>query len=354
MFDMHNEFKTFYKDHVRLGKKHRDDLAGVRNANLDRLKSGLDALGEKHGTTYAYYKEARDQGGYAMRTLNQHSNNEYDLDEGLIFEAEDLPEEPAAARERICDAFKEKPGNFRRPPKARTNAVTVWYADGPHLDFAIYRRPETIWGETIIEHASGDEWVGRDPDAMTNWFDERVDALSPAPEIYDWVIVEAGQLRRIVRFVKFFCRTRMDWDLPGGMISTALTVECYSADATRDDVALYETLAALQRRLAGLTTVLNPVDPSQDLTEKSEYRDQVEALRDKLDWALEKLGVLHDASCTGAQARNAWRQVFNHSFWNAKAESAGKSESLLRPAAAASGYAFPNRPTGPVKPAGFA
>lgn len=355
MFDLDGDLKTFFEDHVRLGRTRRNDLAAFRNANLDRLKSGLDALGEKHGTEYAYFKEARDQGGYVMRTLNQHPDNEHDIDVGLIFEAEDLSDDPAEARQLVCDAFKEKPGNFRRPPKARTNAVTVWYADGPHVDFAIYRRRKGSEGDTIIEHAGGDEWTERDPDAVTEWFDERVDALSPDPELYAWVTAEAGQLRRIVRFVKFFCRSRADWDLPGDMITTALVVECHRSDATRDDVALYETMAALQRRLAGWTTVLNPVDPSQDLTEKSECRDQVKSLRDKLVWALDKLAVLHDPKCTEAQARNAWRLVFNHAFWNAKAAMAtAKVESLLRPAAAASGFAFPTRPTGPVKPAGFA
>jgi hypothetical protein len=83
-----------------------------------------------------------------MRILNQHPENAYDIDVGLIFDADDLPADAAAARQRICDAFREKPGNFSRAPKARTNAVTVWYADGPHVDFAIYRRREDLWGRT--------------------------------------------------------------------------------------------------------------------------------------------------------------------------------------------------------------
>ncbi len=352
MFDMHSDLKTFYEEHVRLGKKRRDELAGFRNANLDRLKSGLDALGEKHGTDYAYFEETRDQGGYAMRTLNQHPENEYDIDVGLIFDADDLPDDPTEARQRICDAFKEKPGKFRRPPKARMNAVTVWYADGPHVDFAIYRRREDIWGRTVIEHAGGDEWIERDPDAVSDWFDERVGSLSPDPSLYAGVAVEVEQLRRIVRLLKFFCRSRVDWDLPGGMITTALVVECYRPDATRDDVALHDTMAQLLQRLEWNTTVLNPVDQSQELTAKTGCRDQVEGLRDKLDWALDQFAVLHDATCTEAQARNAWRLVFNHEFWNAKATA--KAESLLRPAATVSGFAFPNRPIGPVKPAGFA
>jgi hypothetical protein len=352
MFDLHKDLNTFYAEHVRLGKKRRDWLAGVRNANLDRLKSGLDALAAKRGVVYPYFKVTRDQGGYAMRTLNQHLENKYDIDVAVIFDAADLPRVPADARERICDAFKEKPGNFSRPPKTRSNAVTVWYADGPHVDFAIYRGWTNTRGETVIEHASGDNWTTRDPDAVTAWFDERVAALSPQAALFALNPVGAEQLRRIVRLLKFFCRSRLDWDLPGGMIVTTLAVEQFRTNATRDDVSLYDTMAALWYRLSGDLVVRNPIDWTQELTAKAEAREQVENLRDKLAWAIGKLGVLQETTCTEAQARNAWRLVFNHDFWNATAPA--KSDGLLRSASLASGLAFPNRPTGPVKPAGFA
>src|SRR5216683_721566 len=110
MFDLHKELKKFFEDLVRLGSSRRNSLAKVRDANLDRLRSGLDALGERDDVVYAYFEEARDQGGYAMRTLNQHPENAYDIDNALIFRAADLPQDPSAARQRICDAFKEKPG----------------------------------------------------------------------------------------------------------------------------------------------------------------------------------------------------------------------------------------------------
>lgn len=351
MFDLHKELTEFFEAHVRLGKKRRDWLASVRNANLDRLRSGLDALGDKHGVVYPYFKEARDQGGYAMRTLNQHPEKAYDIDVALIFDAGDLPDDPATARQRICDAFKEKPGNFSRPPKARTNAVTVWYADGPHVDFAIYRRGKDSWGRTIIEHAGDDVWVARAPDAVTNWFNEHVETLSPKPSSFVERAVEREQLRRIARLLKFFCRSRVDWELPGGMITTTLVAECYRANATRDDAALYDTIAALWYRLSGDLRVRNPVDSRQELTSKPRYLNEVEQLRDKLFWALQRLAILRDPTCNEEQGRNAWRLVFNHEFWSL---TTAKAESLLRPSTLASGLAFPNRQTGPVKPAGFA
>jgi hypothetical protein len=349
MFDLGDDLGDFYEQHVRLGRARSRWLAGVRDANLERLKAGLDALSDKEGANYAHFRDAEDQGGYAMRTLNQTAGNDYDIDVALTFDEHDLPADPSAARQLVCDAFREKPGNFSRPPIARTNAVTVWYADGPHVDFAIYRRRVTTWGEILIEHAGGSEWTKRDPNAVTDWFEERVAALSPSPIAQRMVAAE--QLRRIVRFLKFFCRSRLDWDLPGGMVMTTLAVECYRPNGERDDVALFDTMVALYYRLQTSLRVQSPVEPTQELTAKVGHGTQVEELRDKLGWALEKLAALGDSSCTRSQARNAWRLVFNHDYWNAQT---GRSESLLQPVGTASGLTFPNRPTGPVKPAGFA
>ena len=57
-----------------------------------------------------------------MDTLNQAVNNDYDIDVGLIFEANDLPDGAKAARERIRDAFIESGGQFKDPPNARSTA----------------------------------------------------------------------------------------------------------------------------------------------------------------------------------------------------------------------------------------
>ena len=47
MFDLHHKLNEFYKDHVRLDSNERNKLAGYRNTNLVRLKSGLNKLGGK-------------------------------------------------------------------------------------------------------------------------------------------------------------------------------------------------------------------------------------------------------------------------------------------------------------------
>lgn len=352
MYDLHEEMNEFFQKDVRLGKKARDELAKFRDNSLSRLNSGLDNLGDTKNATYACPSETRNQGGYAMHTLNQARDNDYDIDVGLIFEKEGLPASPKSARERIRDAFLETGGQFKEPPEARKNAVTIWYASGQHLDFAIYRYASDAYDNKIIEHASGDEWKARDPDAMTNWFSNKVSAQSPS--LAFGATVEENQLRKIARFAKFFAKSRTNWDLPGGMIMTTLIVESYRTNMHGDDTSLLQTLEALYSRLQGYTTVASPIDGS-DLTANEKHRKQVENLKDRLGEFLPKLGILYSANCTREQARNAWRQFFNHDYWTADNDVPLKSSLLMSATAApATAFAFPAGPRMPTKPQGFA
>jgi hypothetical protein len=130
--------------------------------------------------------------------------------------------------------------------------------------------------------------------------------------------VAEGQMRRVVRFLKWFCRSRSSWSLPGGMVVSALVREIYRPDPYRDDRSLYETVVALHNRLKLSCRVWNPVDVTQELTGKEEVLHEVERLRDQLDMVNGKLAILFDeANCTRRKALSAWDWFFNHSFWAA-------------------------------------
>ena len=323
MFNLHDKMNEFYTDHVRLDSDERNKLAGYRDTNLERLKSGLDKLGEEHDTTYAYHQYYRNQGSYAMYTLNQHPDNEYDIDIAIVFKKDDLPSSALKARQRIADAFKKVAGNFSQEPEARPNAVTVWYAEGYHIDFAVYRTYEDVFGETIIEHA-GPEWDVRDPMEVTNWFNNAVNRSSPLKEY--GATVEKYQMRRIVQLLKAFAKSRSSWNLPGGLIISVLVVERYRPDYGRDDVALYDTMVAIRDRLFLSTEVWSPVSIFESLTNKEKYKKRVERFRDKLDSAITKLAPLFEHDCTKDEAMSAWNWVFNHPFWAEAAEAEPETE----------------------------
>jgi hypothetical protein len=350
VFNLHSELMAFYEAHVRLGKTRSDELATFRDNSLTRLNTGLDKLGEKRTRTYAYPDDYKNQGGYAMKTLNQARANDYDIDVGLLFYAEDLPPSPKGARERIRDAFKETGGQFKEDPQARKNAVTIWYSSGQHLDFAIYRYADDGYGNEVIEHASGDSWIRRDPDSMKKWFDKRVTDRSP--KAATGATVKDEQLRRIVRHVKYFSKSRAAWRMPGGMILTTLVDECYVPNACSDDEALARTLCAIHNRLAANGTVYSPIDGS-NLTEAEKRKTEMANFASELATLIEALNVLWREDCTRAQARNAWRQLFNHDYWNAANDTTAKSLLGAASTAPAGGFAFPDHERAPSRPQGF-
>jgi hypothetical protein len=328
MFDLASEMFRFYDDEVRLKKPDRDELASYRDINLARLNSGLDALEEATGEAHPHYHSYRNQGSYAMLTLNKHADGDYDIDVGVLFRKDNLPDAPADARKRVRDALLKKCTNFSKEPEARTNAVTIWYAEGYHVDFAVYRVSTNFWGEAVVEHASGDDWKARDPDAVTSWFEKAVADKSPGSELDNLFGIEVGvepeQFRRVVALLKAFCKSRSGWSLPGGMIISALVAEAYRRNAGRDDIALHDTMVAVRNRLKISCAVPNPVDPSEELTKKPRRLAQVERLLARLDKAADDLAVLHEPDCTEKQARAAWKMVFNHPFWAPVEEEATK------------------------------
>lgn len=334
MYDISAELQIFYDTHVRLGTDLRKQLAEYRELNITRLKNGLDDLAAGTNRPHPHPYNYTNQGGYAMHTLNQDPNgdNDYDIDIAIIFKKDDIPEDPLKVRQRVRDALCKRCTNFTKEPEARTNAVTIWYAEGYHIDFAIYRTYTDNFGIERIEHGST-EWKRRDPMEINNWFSECVSTLSPkAKPIFRSPQVADGQMRRIVRYLKYFCRSRTSWSLPGGMIVSALVAEpeIYRANSDRDDIALYNTMFALRNRLKESCKVYNPVDSSQELTGKTEVLNQVTRLRDNLDTAISKLDILFDESkCTREKARFAWDWVFNHEFWAKKESTKGTTRADL-------------------------
>lgn len=308
MYNLHKELNEFYNKHVRLSEDDHKKLRDYRENNKKRLERGLDKIGEEDDATYNKPLRYLNQGGYAMRTLNQAPNNDYDIDIAVIFRKEDLPSQPAKARQRIARAMNQD-GRLKKPPEARTNAVTVWYNEGQHVDMAIYREYVDENDEVHLEHA-GSTWREADPEAVTKWFKDSVKDLSPNNGQ-----VEAGQLRRIVRWLKAFAKSRPSWKLPGGMIMSALAVECYKPNSNRDDVSLYDTMAAIKDRLANNKEVENPVIDGELLTSKLEYQAQVEHLYNRLVEAMDELSVLFKADCTRKKAMKAWHWVFKHEYW---------------------------------------
>lgn len=312
---MHKEINEFYEEHVRL-KSERKKLMDHRDVNLTALKDGLKKL--EYPTSF----DSKDQGSYAMSTINKHLDKNYDIDVAVIFEKDNLPANPADARKRIEAAMIEGGGEFKTPPQAKTNAVRVSYAEGHHVDLAVYRKYKDTLGNSIIEHA-GPEWTTRNPVDITNWFTDAVQGKSPTKG--GGAVVVEMQLRRIVRWLKMYAKSRSSWDLPCGLIISTLAVERYASNSYRDDASLYDTMVSIRDRLKLDKEVKNPVEPTQYLTSREKDKTRIKNFEQKLDFAIGKLSPLFNLNCARPDALKAWNEVFDHSYWTAKLEEESKS-----------------------------
>jgi len=317
MYDCSKDVVAYHNAEVTLPQAERTAMRNRRNANRNRLVSRLSAASDP--TPEEFIK----QGSYAMLTMVQDPDNDYDIDDGVYFTQEALRDADGndmgseAAREMLCNALQDE--RFNKQPKVMRNCTRVFYEEGYHVDLPLYRIRES---DGDYELASGDAWVVSRAADVEAWFNKTNQALSPDEN-------NGRQFRRIVRFLKKFARSRKAWkdQIASGFTITKLAQEHYVADAEREDVALRTTMQRIYDRLVYNLEVDHPVTPNSKLTdgpadEKSAF------FRDKLADALTDLIVLDRSDVTQKQALAAWDKVFNTTFFSARntEEAANKSE----------------------------
>lgn len=305
MFNYNSNLNQFYNDKVRLKDTDKTLIRDYKNKNIQRIISGINKINQEENKIFPI-PSFIEQGSIAMSTTNQSEDNDYDIDVAVIFPKDSIFNNPLEARKFVAKAINKNTANFSKQAEARTNAVTVWYTEGYHVDFAIYRTFEEFY-QTKYEHAST-EWLDRNPKAITDWFIEKVSALSPNGI---FTTVEKAQLRKIVRLLKRFCKSRLNWNLPGGFILSILAIECYSPNSTRDDISFIETLSNICNRLKYNRIIYNPINTQIELTSKKSLQHQLTRLSEKLDRFVSNSDVLYQNDCTEEIASNFYRWVFN-------------------------------------------
>ena len=310
MKNCYKDMIAYHDKNVTLSLKDRTEMSDRRDTNRRRLKSGLKRDDEPTPI------DCRSQGSYSMWTMVQQPDKDYDIDDGIYFDKEKLKgpqggdKSASDAKEMVRKALHDD--SFKRPPEKLKNCVRVYYGEGYHVDAPVYRQmTETnIYDEeeTCYELASTD-WKRSDPLAVTDWFKAANKDLSPDAD-------NGGQLRRVVRLLKAFARSRPSWQdrVATGFMITKLVVERYMGNANYEDKALYDTMVAIRDRLKLSLEIEHPTVKGEMLT-KGPNDSRTKFLLEKLDWAIDELAVLFDSGCTRKQALKAWDQVFNTTFF---------------------------------------
>jgi cyclic GMP-AMP synthase DncV-like protein len=347
MHDCHKEMKAFHAQEVTLPNKEQKSMRERRDNGRIRLENGLRE-NEK-----PLPKEFSSQGSYTMRTMVQDPENDYDIDDGVYFNKDDLVNSngeflsPRGARIRIKNALKDE--RLAYDAVVKTNCVRQDYPTGYHIDIPVYRvsQQESIWGEleTIYEHASGDEWTESDARGVTKWFKSAVGDELKTGE------ADTSQLRRVTKLTKKFARSRNKWKskTTSGICISKLVVDHFVASSDRDDEALRKTWEEIAWNLEFDSEIKHPTQADKKLAEVGD--DKVGFFADCLNDAISKFEVL-DNDCSHEEACKAWDEVFDTKFF---ITNQSNSRSLLGTTVNVSaGLTFPDEPVVPNKPSGFA
>jgi len=291
MYDLNKEIVKFHNTEVSLSASLQSEMRKRRDANQNRLKKGLKDNGDPAVLRHVA------QGSYAMHTMIQDESNDYDIDDGSVFNKEDLKGKqgayltPLDVREMVRDAVDD--GSFKTPPEVKTNCVRVHYDAGYHVDIPVYRKLE----DSSLELASS-SWKGSSPTEVTEWYNDAVIEQSPDS-------TNGRQMRRDTKLLKNFSRSRSCWKkkVPSGLILSVLIDEKYVFNSERDDKSFYDTMVAIRDRLNLNLQVWHPVRTAEELT--SGYDDaKTKFFREKLDKAISDLEILFDPACARLDAKS--------------------------------------------------
>ena len=117
MFDCSKDVIAYHDDKVTLPQAERTTMRGHRDANRERLKRGLKNAGKPAP------REFVSQGSYGMKTMTQHADLDYDIDDGVYFDKDALDGQRGGAmsalqaRQFVRDAVDDS--SFARPPEVR-------------------------------------------------------------------------------------------------------------------------------------------------------------------------------------------------------------------------------------------
>ena len=185
---LQKEFRVFH-DEIRLGTYDEDEnLRKKRDTLIKELR--IELQDEKiPDTDKALTFTKLDQGSYAMRTGIKPINDDYDIDVGFVF---DITNDEYSSRELKILVFDALNKRHNRTVVYKKPCITVEYADGYHVDLAIYSDNyddyHIAWGK---RNAAEQKWYESDPKGLKTW----VAGVSNVAE-------QSKQFRCCVRYLK--------------------------------------------------------------------------------------------------------------------------------------------------------
>ncbi|MCK5609050.1 hypothetical protein KAR91_44660 [Candidatus Pacearchaeota archaeon] len=247
MANCHDQFLKYHET-IILSKSKIEDLRQARNAIRDRIENDFTDNDRCPVPEFAI------QGSYAMGTIINPLDGEYDIDDGVYLKHLDTDDNdnwptPDTVHKWVLDSVKE---HTNTPPIDKRTCVRVVYAGQYHVDLPIYAELHC----NNLHAEKGDKgWHSSDPKTLVQWFKKAVGQ-------------HGDQLRRMVRYFKAWADyNSKDGLLPSGLIFTVLIVEKFLSNE-REDICFGKLATNLFERILYSPYILNPTDSGEDLYER--------------------------------------------------------------------------------------
>lgn len=243
MADCHDLFQTFH-DRIKLPPSKKEDLREARDALRKRVKKHFKEVLKSNVPKFWI------QGSYAMATIANPLDGEYDIDDGLYLQNLDANKDKwpttSIVHDWICKAVE---GHTDEDPVDKRTCVRVIYAGQYHVDLPIYGANNSLY---YLAEKGKNGWNESNPKALTEWFKNEVQA-------------KGEQLRTVVRYLKAWADYKENKiKMPSGLFLSVLAGDHYES-YERDDSSLGATVKNIFGMVSNNFVVNNPVDPKEDL-----------------------------------------------------------------------------------------
>ena len=233
-----------FDERIKLSESKKDSLQTSRNDLRGKVKEKY----KEKGYDVKFYW----QGSFATNTIIAPKDDDFDIDDGLYIQSDEIPSEIV---ETLHDWVVSAAENHTSiPPTDKNPGIRVRFKAGYHVDLVIYHK-KTNEHPKLAHKSKG--WIESDPKEFKDWFASKCD--------------DGGQLKRVVRYFKAWA-DELRGDMPSGLIFTILAADNVRFNE-RDDIAFLETMKAIKSSLDDHFECYRPTTPHEDLlVEYSETR----------------------------------------------------------------------------------
>jgi len=310
MADCSDLFQTFH-ERISLPSSKKEGLMQARDAIRDRIR--------KHFKQELNCKIPKFwiQGSYAMKTVVNPLDGEYDIDDGVYLQNLDRNKDKWPPTSTVHEwIYKAVKGHTDKEPVDKRACVRVIYSGRYHVDLPIYGESEELF---YLAEKGENSWNESNPKGLTEWFKKEVE-------------LKGEQLRRVVRYLKAWAdfKENTNGKMPSGLLLTVLAA--YNHEKyQRDDTCMGATVKKIHTSVSTNFVVDNPVDNNEDLANRL-TESQKETFKNLLSRLLVSAGTaLKDDS--RKKASETWQKEFGDRF--PVADDPDKQRELLKTSAPA-------------------